>query len=73
MEWTKEEKRDALLDFARLCLNRAMDASVDSADVQEIGVSLGLLIEDEATEKDCAEDFEGEPGDLIYRFAEWLK
>jgi len=45
----------------------------DGGEMQDVAEKLGLLVPTIATEEDAADQAEFEPGDTIYKFADWLR
>ena len=71
---TKEET--ALREFARSIIADycwGYSREPDGGDVQELAEKLGLIVPHVATAEDAEGQAEFDPGDTIYRFAEWLK
>jgi hypothetical protein len=68
------DQETALMDFARkiiadYCWGSYSDP--DGGDVQDLAERLGIIVPTIATEEDATADIE--PGDKIYKFAEWMK
>ncbi len=66
---------NALREFARTIIEECVWGYVsepDGGDVQELAETLGLIVPHIATAEDAEGQAEFDPGDTIYRFAEWL-
>ena len=70
---TRKEQHDAMREFCRRVLQASWDGDVDSGDVSDWGLELGLIYSDKANKRDLQEtSFEGDIGDPIYRMEDWL-
>jgi hypothetical protein len=63
----REFARDIIADY---CWGYSREP--DGGDVQELAEKLGLIVPHIATAEDAEDQAEFEPGDTIYKFADWL-
>jgi hypothetical protein len=63
----REFARDIIADY---CWGYSREP--DGGDVQELAEKLGLIVPHIATAEDAEDQCEFEPGDTIYKFADWL-
>lgn len=68
-------QQEALREFARSIIADycwGYSREPDGGDVQELAEKLGLIVPHIATAEDAEDQCEFEPGDTIYKFADWL-